>query len=89
MDKTENKRKRRTRCDYTMGFKLQIVDAIEKGDMSYKQAQKLYGSEGHVGDAVAFRDLHRRFLPESLVQFYAIDFDDGHAHASLSLNEIV
>ena len=46
MDKAENKRKRRTRCDYTMGFKLQVVDAVEKGDMSYKQAQKIYGIQG-------------------------------------------
>lgn len=46
MDKAENKRKRRTRGDYTMGFKLQVVDAVEKGDMSYKQAQKIYGIQG-------------------------------------------
>ena len=46
MDKVESKRKRRTRRDYTMGFKLQVVDAVEKGDMTYKQAQKIYGIQG-------------------------------------------
>ncbi len=46
MDKVESKRKRRTQRDYTMGFKLQVVDAVEKGDMTYKQAQKIYGVQG-------------------------------------------
>lgn len=39
-------RKKRTQRDYTMGFKLQVVAAIEKGDMTYKQAQKIYGIQG-------------------------------------------
>ena len=39
-------RKKRTQRDYTMGFKLQVVNAVEKGDMTYKQAQKLYGIQG-------------------------------------------
>lgn len=39
-------RSRRTQRDYTMGFKLQVVDAVEKGDMTYKQAQKIYGIQG-------------------------------------------
>ncbi len=46
MDPTDTKRKRRTLCDYTMGFKLQIVAAVENGDMTYKQAQKIYGIQG-------------------------------------------
>lgn len=41
-----NKRQKRTQRDYTMGFKLQVVAAIEKGDMTYKQAQKIYGIQG-------------------------------------------
>lgn len=46
MDNTDSKRKRRTQRDYTMGFKLQVVAAVEKGDMTYKQAQKIYGIQG-------------------------------------------
>ena len=46
MDSTDSKRKRRTRRDYTMGFKLQVVAAVEKGDMTYKQAQQIYGIQG-------------------------------------------
>ncbi len=37
---------KRTQRDYTLGFKLQAVDAIEKGDMTYKQAQSIYGIQG-------------------------------------------
>lgn len=46
MDTPARKYKKRTQCDYTMGFKLQVVAAIEKGDMTYKQAQKIYGIQG-------------------------------------------
>ncbi len=37
---------RRTRADYTMIFKLSVVDQVEKGELTYKQAQKLYGIQG-------------------------------------------
>lgn len=37
---------KRTQRDYSLGFKLQVVDAVEKGDMTYKQAQNIYGIQG-------------------------------------------
>ena len=46
MDSVESQRKKRTQRDYTMGFKLEVVAAVEKGDMTYKQAQKIYGIQG-------------------------------------------
>lgn len=46
MENVESKRKRRTQRDYTIGFKLQVVDAVEKGDMTYIQAQQIYGIQG-------------------------------------------
>ena len=46
MDTPARMNKKRTQRDYTMGFKLQIVAAVEKGDMTYKQAQKIYGIQG-------------------------------------------
>lgn len=46
MEKTIPSRIKRTQRDYTLGFKLQVVSAIEKGDMTYKQAQKIYGIQG-------------------------------------------
>jgi transposase len=31
---------RRSQRDYTLGFKLSVVDQVEKGDLTYKQAHK-------------------------------------------------
>jgi len=38
--------KKRTQQDYNMGFKLAVVSQVEKGEMTYKQAQKRYGIQG-------------------------------------------
>ncbi len=49
MEKLKNKSlviKKRTQKDYTLGFKLGIVMLVEKGDMTYKQAQRIYGIQG-------------------------------------------
>jgi len=46
MKDTENKGKKRTQRDYTLGFKLTVVRQVEKGEMSYKQAQEAYGIQG-------------------------------------------
>ena len=45
MEGDKNKRKR-TQRDYNMGFKLAVVSQVEKGEMTYKQAQKQYGIQG-------------------------------------------
>ena len=37
---------KRTQRDYTLAFKLAVVDQVEKGEMSYKQAQERYGIQG-------------------------------------------
>lgn len=47
MDKEAIKRKRRTQRDYNLAFKLQVISQIEKGEMTYKQAQKYYGIQGN------------------------------------------
>ena len=46
MEKQELPKKKRTQQDYTLGFKLAVVRQVEKGEMSYKQAQKAYGIQG-------------------------------------------
>lgn len=38
--------KKRTQRDYNLGFKLAVVSQVEKGEMTYKQAQKAYGIQG-------------------------------------------
>jgi transposase-like protein len=37
---------KRTQKDYSLAFKLQIVDEVEKGHLTYKQAQTKYGIQG-------------------------------------------
>jgi transposase-like protein len=41
-----NTGERRSQRDYTLAFKLSVVDQVEKGEMSYKQAQLRYGIQG-------------------------------------------
>jgi len=38
--------KKRTQKDYSLAFKLQIVEEIEKGHLTYKQSQRKYGIQG-------------------------------------------
>ena len=37
---------RRTQKDYSLPFKMQVVDEVEKGLLTYKDAQKKYGIQG-------------------------------------------
>lgn len=46
MDKSTTVRRRRSQRDYTIGFKLSVVEQVEKGHLTYKQAQQRYGIQG-------------------------------------------
>lgn len=46
MELSKNTTRKRTQRDYTLAFKLGVVESVEKGDMTYKQAQKIYGIQG-------------------------------------------
>lgn len=46
MTKSNNTPIKRTQRDYSLGFKLQVVDAVEKGDMTYKHAQEIHVIQG-------------------------------------------
>lgn len=37
---------KRTQRDYSLAFKLSVVDQVEKGEMTYMQAQDRYGIQG-------------------------------------------
>lgn len=37
---------RRSQRDYSLTFKLAVVDQVEKGELSYKEAQDRYGIQG-------------------------------------------
>lgn len=46
MKTSEELRKKRSQRDYNLGFKLAVISQVEKGEMTYKQAQKAYGIQG-------------------------------------------
>ena len=46
MKKEKNQGKRRSQRDYSMAFKLAVVSEVEKGELTYKQAQAKYGIQG-------------------------------------------
>ena len=37
---------KRTQRDYTLAFKLAVVDQVERGELTYAQAQERYGIQG-------------------------------------------
>ncbi len=46
MEKRTKNADRRSQRDYSLAFKLQVVQQVEKGELSYKRAQKYYGIQG-------------------------------------------
>lgn len=46
MGKKGEARKKRSQRDYSLAFKLTLIDQIEKGDLTYKQSQSIYGIQG-------------------------------------------
>jgi len=47
MNKGQFRVPRRTQKDYSLAFKLQVVDEVEKGVLSQKAAQRKYGIQGN------------------------------------------
>ena len=37
---------KRTQKDYTLAFKLSVVEQVERGELTYRQAQERYGIQG-------------------------------------------
>lgn len=46
MKKQKNHNERRSQRDYSFAFKLQVVQQVEKGELTYKKAQRYYGIQG-------------------------------------------
>lgn len=46
MEKPSEKKSKRSQRDYTLGFKVAVVAEVERGDLTYKQAQQKYGIQG-------------------------------------------
>lgn len=45
-DNVKKNYSKRTQRDYSLAFKLQVIDEIEKGYLTYKQGQRKYGIQG-------------------------------------------
>lgn len=45
-NKGEKSYQRKTQKDYSLAFKLQVVDEVEKGHLTYRQSQRKYGIQG-------------------------------------------
>lgn len=43
----ENHYVKRTQCDYSMSFKLQVVDEIERGEISEVEVNNKYGIQSN------------------------------------------
>jgi len=46
-EKSRNEYVKRTQKDYSMSFKLQVVQEVERGEVSVSGAQKKYGIQGN------------------------------------------
>ena len=46
MNKGQFRVPKRTQRDYSLAFKLQVVDEVEKGFLTYRQSQSKYGIQG-------------------------------------------
>lgn len=46
MTTSSNSNRKRIQRDYTLAFKLGVVSCVEKGEFTYKQAQKHFGIQG-------------------------------------------
>lgn len=46
-EKTDLKYVKRSQKDYSMSFKLQVVQEVERGELSVKGAQRRYGIQGN------------------------------------------
>lgn len=47
MDKERKiSRTKRTQKDYSLSFKLQVIEEVEKGEYTYKEVQRKYGIQG-------------------------------------------
>lgn len=46
MENITHTTRKRTQGDYPLGFKLSVIEQVERGEMTYKQAQVRYGIQG-------------------------------------------
>lgn len=57
MEEPRQSHVKRSQRDYTLAFKLSVVEEVEKGSLTYKQAQRKYGIQGRSTVLVWLRKL--------------------------------
>ena len=67
---------KRTQRDYTLAFKLTVVEQVEKGELTHKQAQPRYGIQGGSTVLVWLRKHGRQGCGAGGIMFG--HFPDGH-----------
>jgi transposase len=73
MKKAEKQIIRRSQRDYSLAFKLQVVQQVEKGELTYKKAQRHYGIQGRSTVLVWLRK--HGTLDWTLPKQYTVDND--------------
>lgn len=73
MEKRSKNLNRRSQRDYSLAFKLQVVQQVEKGELTYKKAQKHYGIQGRSTVLVWLRK--HGTLDWTLPKQYTLDTD--------------
>lgn len=93
MKKDQKNHSKRTQGDYSLAFKLQIVQQVEKGELTYKRAQQHYGIQGRSTVLVWLRkhgtldwtipkqytlDMKRELTPEQRIKQLETALKDEH-----------
>jgi len=73
MKKAEKQSDRRSQRDYSLAFKLQVVQQVEKGELTYHNAQRHYGIQGKSTVLVWLRKLGT--LDWTLPKQYTVEND--------------
>ncbi|NOQ87976.1 MAG: hypothetical protein GQ550_03550, partial [Gammaproteobacteria bacterium] len=55
MGKITHTTRKRTQGDYTLGFKLSVIEQVESGEMTYKQAQVMISVTFFTAEAIKQR----------------------------------
>ena len=83
---------KRPQCDYPLPFKIAVVEQVEKGEMTYKQAPQRYGTQGRATVLVRLRKYGRLDwtpgLPDRVNEETACDSDNYPAPPEQRIREL-
>jgi transposase len=77
-----DQRLRRSRYDYTLTFKLMVVARVERGELTYKQAQQHYGIQGTATVLRWLREHGRRDWSAASLRLLSLEAPMGRKSAA-------